>query len=165
MSLSNADLSALLHRAAADEEGHRRRALERAAKDAWRWDEEVAAVVASGRPLTEIRSVGPWIAARLEGWLLDPPAEIPEDDPTRRGFLTWAEARAVLAADQSWEAAPHGDLQLHTTDSDGRLPLPEMAAAARAVGRAYIAVTDHSESLRIAGGQTAEELRDQGRRI
>jgi histidinol phosphatase-like PHP family hydrolase len=165
VSLSNAELSTLLRRAAADEEGHRRRALERAAKDAWRWDEEVAAVAASGRPLTEIRSVGPWIAARLEGWLLDPPAEIPEDDPTRRGFLTWAEARAVLAADPSWETAPHGDLQLHTTDSDGRLPLPEMAAAARVAGRAYIAVTDHSESLRVAGGQTVEELRDQGRRI
>jgi DNA polymerase (family 10) len=40
-----------------------------------------------------------------------------------------------------------------------------MAAAARVAGRAYIAVTDHSESLRVAGGQTVEELRDQGRRI
>lgn len=165
MSLSNAELSALLHAAAADEEGHRRRALERAAKDAWRWDEEVAAVAASGRPLTDLRSVGPWIAERLEGWLLAPPAEIPEDDPTRRGFLTWAEVRSVVGADPSWETTAHGDLQLHTTDSDGRLPLTDMAAAARSAGRAYIAVTDHSESLRVAGGQTAEELRDQGRRI
>jgi DNA polymerase (family X) len=39
-----------------------------------------------------------------------------------------------------------GDLHCHTTISDGRNSLEEMAAAARARGYAYLAVTDHSAS-------------------
>jgi DNA polymerase (family 10) len=39
-----------------------------------------------------------------------------------------------------------GDLHCHTTLSDGRNTLGEMAAAARARGYAYLAVTDHSAS-------------------
>jgi histidinol phosphatase-like PHP family hydrolase len=73
--------------------------------------------------------------------------------------------RKVLDADPAWELEPHGDLQVHSTDSDGALPLPEMAAAARSLGRRFVAFTDHSKSLQIAGGQDEEELVDQGRRI
>jgi histidinol phosphatase-like PHP family hydrolase len=71
----------------------------------------------------------------------------------------------VLDADPAWELEPHGDLQVHSTDSDGALPFPEMAAAARSVGRRFVAFTDHSKSLQIAGGQDEHELADQGRRI
>lgn len=46
----------------------------------------------------------------------------------------------------------HGDLHMHTTETDGRATLQEMAEAARARGHQYIAVTDHSKSLAMANG-------------
>jgi DNA polymerase (family 10) len=45
-----------------------------------------------------------------------------------------------------------GDLHMHTTETDGRAPLEEMAEAARARGYEYIAVTDHSKALAMANG-------------
>lgn len=51
-----------------------------------------------------------------------------------------------------------GDLQLHTTWSDGSLSLSDLAAAVRARGYEYMAVTDHSASTRVAGGMDAERL-------
>ena len=51
-----------------------------------------------------------------------------------------------------------GDLHLHTTASDGRASIEEMAEAAMAKGYRYIAITDHSRSSAIAGGLTAERL-------
>jgi histidinol phosphatase-like PHP family hydrolase len=162
--LDNAALSELLVRAAADEQDHRRRALDRASKAAWTWGEEAVDVAAAGRSLTELSSVGPWVAAKIEAWLEAPPP-LPDPDETRRGFVTFAWVRSVLDADPTWEALPHGDLQTHSTDSDGKLTLEEMADAARARGRTFVAATDHSKSLTIARGQTEEELRDQGRRI
>ncbi len=45
-----------------------------------------------------------------------------------------------------------GDLHMHTTESDGRASLEEMAAAARERGYEYIAITDHSKSLAMTNG-------------
>ena len=45
-----------------------------------------------------------------------------------------------------------GDLHMHTTESDGRESLETMAAAARAKGLEYVAITDHSQSLAMANG-------------
>jgi DNA polymerase (family 10) len=45
-----------------------------------------------------------------------------------------------------------GDLHMHTTETDGRHSLSEMAAAARENGLEYIAITDHSQSLAMANG-------------
>ncbi len=45
-----------------------------------------------------------------------------------------------------------GDLHMHTTESDGRATLAEMAAAARACGYEYAALTDHSKALAMANG-------------
>jgi len=45
-----------------------------------------------------------------------------------------------------------GDLHMHTTETDGRASLEEMAAAARDLGYEYIAVTDHSQALAMANG-------------
>lgn len=50
------------------------------------------------------------------------------------------------------------DLHLHTTASDGQLSIREMAAACRARGCQYIAITDHSRSLGIANGLSIERL-------
>jgi histidinol phosphatase-like PHP family hydrolase len=161
---TNGQLADLLWIAAAEETEHRRRALRRAASAARFWPEEAADVAAAGRSLTELRAVGPWIAAQIHDWL-DAPPPPPEPEENRRGYLTMAEVRRVLDADPEWEAIPHADLQVHSTDSDGSLPLEEMGEAARAMGRTFIACTDHSQSLSIAGGMDEQQLADQGRRI
>jgi DNA polymerase (family X) len=51
-----------------------------------------------------------------------------------------------------------GDLHCHTTISDGRNSLEEMAEAARARGYAYLAVTDHSASHGFGNHVTPERL-------
>jgi DNA polymerase (family X) len=45
-----------------------------------------------------------------------------------------------------------GDLHMHTTETDGRATLQEMADAARQLGYEYIAITDHSKALAMANG-------------
>jgi DNA polymerase (family 10) len=45
-----------------------------------------------------------------------------------------------------------GDLHMHTTRSDGRHTLAEMVRAAKDRGYAYVAITEHSKSLAMAGG-------------
>jgi len=57
-----------------------------------------------------------------------------------------------------------GDLQMHTDASDGKATLPEMAEAAHGLGYAYIAITDHSPRMSMAG-QTPAELRAQWKQI
>jgi DNA polymerase (family X) len=51
-----------------------------------------------------------------------------------------------------------GDLHCHTTLSDGRNSLTEMAEAARGRGYSYLAVTDHSASHGFGNHVTPEEL-------
>jgi DNA polymerase (family 10) len=45
-----------------------------------------------------------------------------------------------------------GDLQMHTTASDGKNSIEEMAEAARLLGHEYIAITDHSKAVTVANG-------------
>lgn len=76
------------------------------------------------------------------------------------------------------EAAQHGrlptliqmgdiksDLHMHTTWSDGKHSVLEMAQAAKARGLRYIVITDHSASLSIANGLTVERLRQQAAEV
>jgi DNA polymerase (family 10) len=65
-----------------------------------------------------------------------------EIDAAENGTLP----RLVSAADL------HGDLHMHTTASDGRDTLEDMAAAAAQLGHRYIAITDHSKALAMANG-------------
>ena len=58
-----------------------------------------------------------------------------------------------------------GDLHVHSTWSDGAHHLPEIAAAARASGLSYLALTDHSRGLGIARGLSVERLMEQGEEI
>jgi DNA polymerase (family 10) len=62
-----------------------------------------------------------------------------------------------------------GDLHMHTTETDGRATLEEMAAACRERGYEYIAITDHSKALAMANGLDekravafAHQVRDMG---
>ena len=51
-----------------------------------------------------------------------------------------------------------GDLHMHTTWSDGALSTEEMVAAAADRGYNYVAITDHSKSLGVAGGLSDDDL-------
>jgi DNA polymerase (family 10) len=51
-----------------------------------------------------------------------------------------------------------GELHAHSTSSDGSNSIEQMAAAARDRGYEYIGITDHSQSLKIARGVSAEDL-------
>ncbi len=75
------------------------------------------------------------------------------------------EGRGEIAAAANGKLPPlvelddlRGDLHCHTTLSDGRNSLAEMAEAARARGYAYLAVTDHSASHGFGNDVTAEAL-------
>jgi len=52
-----------------------------------------------------------------------------------------------------------GDLHSHTTATDGKRSVREMAAAARERGYQYLAITDHSKQVRVAGGLDDDQLR------
>ncbi|CAH0129607.1 DNA polymerase/3'-5' exonuclease PolX [Peribacillus sp. Bi96] len=61
--------------------------------------------------------------------------------------------------------AIQGDLHMHTTWSDGAYSIEEMIEACRAKGYQYMAITDHSQYLKVANGLTVERLREQKRII
>jgi len=51
-----------------------------------------------------------------------------------------------------------GDLHVHSTWSDGIGSIEEIASRARSLGYEYIAITDHSQSVGIAGGLSDKRL-------
>jgi DNA polymerase (family X) len=93
-----------------------------------------------------------------------------EADVYRRLGLTYVEpelreGRGEIAAAANGELPDlvgigdiRGDLHCHTTLSDGRNSLEEMAGAARARGYSYLAVTDHSASHGFGNHVTAAAL-------
>jgi putative hydrolase len=57
--------------------------------------------------------------------------------------------------------ALRGDCHVHSDWSDGGSPIREMAEAARELGHQYIVLTDHSPTLTVANGLSAERLERQ----
>jgi putative hydrolase len=140
------------------------RAMRAAGRAAFLWPEEVSDLVEQRRSLTELPKVGPFLERQIATWLAHPPPEasIPE---IRRGFLTWTEAQKILAGHPDLRRELKGDLQMHTEWSDGSATVREMAIAAMDRGYQYISITDHGKKLKIAGGITEAELREQGSEI
>lgn len=103
-----------------------------------------------GRTEEEVfRAVGlPWIAPELR-----------ED----RGEIEAARAGALPKLVEVGQI--RGDLQVHTDATDGKDTLSEMVEACRARGYQYVAITDHTKAVRVAGGLTASEFRKQFRQI
>jgi len=58
-----------------------------------------------------------------------------------------------------------GDFHIHTTASDGRASIAELASAAMNLGYKFICVTDHSKSSAIANGLSAKQLAEQIKQI
>ncbi len=75
---------------------------------------------------------------------------IPPELRESRGELAAAETGSLPALVDLSDI--RGDLHMHTTRSDGRADAESMARAARALGREYVAITEHSQSLVMAGG-------------
>lgn len=87
------------------------------------------------------------------------PAELRED----RGEIKAAQEGRLpnLIETQDLQAELHS----HSTWSDGRLSIRDMALAARERGRKVLAITDHSGSLGVAGGLKVADLHEQRREI
>ena len=79
--------------------------------------------------------------------------------------MSLAKARRLLESQPAWRSNLRGDLQMHTRWSDGSGTIAEMADAARERAYEYIAVTDHSKALKIAGGIDERALKRQGTEI
>ena len=58
-----------------------------------------------------------------------------------------------------------GDIHMHTTETDGRASLEEMAAAARERGYEYVAITDHSKALAMANGLDEKRVVEFAQRV
>ncbi len=75
---------------------------------------------------------------------------IPPELRENNGEIEQAEAHALPKLVEQRDI--RGDLHMHTTATDGRATLEEMAEAARALGYEYIAITDHSKAIAMAFG-------------
>ncbi|MEX0939015.1 MAG: DNA polymerase/3'-5' exonuclease PolX [Pirellulales bacterium] len=106
-----------------------------------------------------------YVAGRTEAEVyatLDLPYFPPELREARQEFQ-WAAAGALpdlITVDDI-----RGDLHMHTTATDGKATLEEMVEAAQARGLKYIAITDHSKRVSMAGGLDATRLRRQWEEI
>ncbi|GAA0300320.1 PHP domain-containing protein [Streptomyces polychromogenes] len=78
-------------------------------------------------------------------------------------YLARLRAETGPQAHAGWAlaAASTGDCHLHSDWSDGGSPLEDMAEAARALGRRWAVLTDHSPRLTIAHGLSPDRLRSQ----
>ncbi len=139
--VTNAHIAELCAVEAERHEGNKAKAFKRASRKAFTWPMEAATV----EELTELDGVGPFLSRVIAEWIAEgtTPDEPP---PLRRDFITFAEARAMK------RFGVRGDLQMHSTWSDGGSSIDEMADAAKARGYEYIAMTDHSHGLRIVKG-------------
>ena len=102
-----------------------------------------------------------WIAGESEADVyatLDLPVFDPETREARKEF-DWAEAGDLPQLVSVKDI--RGDLHMHTTATDGKNSIEEMAAAAREIGLKYIAITDHSKRVAMANGLDEERLLDQ----
>jgi DNA polymerase (family 10) len=89
---------------------------------------------------------------------------VPPELRENRGEIDAAEAgalprRLVQLADLQ------GDLHCHTTATDGRDDIESMARAAQAAGLKYLAITDHSQALAMAGGLDESRALEHARAI
>ena len=95
-------------------------------------------------------------------------AEVEKRRALRSHYLSRARVRTVLE-DPSLPGPRrsdyHGDLQMHSTWSDGSQSLRDIVETGIARGYTFSAVTDHSAGLPIAGGVSAERFAEQRREI
>jgi histidinol phosphatase-like PHP family hydrolase len=155
--LTNCSIAELLAIEAETAKQPLQKALRRASRRAFLWPEEASQLVMEGRSLEEFPGVGPYLDKVIRHWIQNPPL-IPEPPDIRADFLTLAQTRSMLASNPSWTRRLKGDLQMHTQWSDGSGSVEQMGEAAVERGYEYIAITDHSKGLKIAGGIDEAQL-------
>ena len=164
--LRNIEIAELLAQESDRHEGNKQKAARRASRHALAWPVEVADLLEDEEAkLTDLSSVGPWVARLIKGWIDEPPEDIEVQSELRRDFQTLSEAKERVAGHPDWREELRGDLQMHSVYSDGSLTVQEMAMHAMDLGYSYVGMTDHSKGLRIAGGMTEERLAEQGAEI
>ena len=84
---------------------------------------------------------------------------IPPELRENRGEVETAVAGALPALVSSEDI--RGDLQMHSTWSDGQASVEEMARACLELGYEYFALTDHSQAMAMVQGLTPQRARDQ----
>jgi putative hydrolase len=115
--------------------------------------EELAELISSGR-IKSVKGVGSRSAEVITQSLED---RVP-------GYLADLRERGtepLASGGETLRAALRGDLHSHSNWSDGGSPIESMAAAAKTLGREYLALTDHSPNLTIANGLSVERLEKQ----
>ena len=162
--LSNTNIAELLAEQAERETGVLLRAFRRAARSAFLWPKEASDLIGENRTLTELRGIGPFIEKQIQQWI-EQPRRPKTVAAIRRDYLSFAEARCILAARPAWTNKLRGDLQMHSRWSDGSGTVAEMADAAAEGSYEYLAITDHSKTLKIAGGIDELALKRQGAEI
>jgi histidinol phosphatase-like PHP family hydrolase len=115
--------------------------------------------------LTELRGIGPFMEKQIRNWFDEAPRRAKTVPALRKDFISIAGARRLLAARPSSPEKLRGDLQMHSRWSDGSATIAEMANAAKERSYEYIAITDHSKALKIAGGIDERALKRQGTEI
>ncbi|MFN2610019.1 MAG: PHP domain-containing protein, partial [Actinomycetota bacterium] len=158
--MDNAVIAELLVRASADQHDRKQKALRRAARKALLWPEQAESLVEEDRSLTELFGVGPYVASEMLPWFDNPPKDL-ESPTIRRDFLSFAHAKEILNSAPDWVRDNQADLQMHSVLSDGASTIEELASAAQTLGHRYIAITDHSKGLKIAGGKDESAFREQ----
>ncbi len=93
---------------------------------------------------------------------LDLPCFAPELREARREF-EWAQSGALPELVRLEDI--RGDLHAHTSETDGRDTLQQMAEAARQRGLKYLAITDHSQRVTMAHGLDPQRLLAQWEQI
>ena len=106
--------------------------------------------VASLEPLPKGKTEEDVFAALARPWLPPELREIPTRSPDGR-LLELADVR--------------GDLHCHTTWSDGRASVLEMGLAACRRGHEYLAICDHTTSVRVVPGLAPDDVRRQAEEI
>lgn len=162
--LTNAELSELLAVEGDAAAQPLQKAFRRAARKALLWPEEAWDLYRERRSLTELPGIGPYLEKVVGRWLERPPL-VPSPPEIRQNFFSWTAAESILAKVPSWAQPVKGDLQMHSLWSDGSGSIQEMTEAGDALGYEYIAITDHSKGLKIAGGINEEQLAQQAEEI
>jgi len=134
---------------------HNIRIREMAMKKGLKLSEYGAFREASGRRVAGATEEEVYAAVGLP-WI---PPELREDSGEIEAAIQGALPRLVELGDV------RGDLHCHTKASDGHGTIDALVAAATKRGYAYVAITDHSRSTRVARGLSIDELRAHVARI
>ena len=116
-------------------------------------EDEVRRRVAAGT-LTDLAGIGPSTSAVIE-------AAVAGEVPAKLAELEARAGEPLATGGESMRALLRGDLHSHSDWSDGGSPIEEMVASALELGHDYLALTDHSPRLKVAGGLSPARLRRQ----